>query len=133
MPGVLLDSIAIARLLRSEDGPVMRDLSVRGTRVQQRARELVGKKTRKLEFGIVKRFARDANGPFIAVGFSDRPPLGYGIYHHEGTPAHVIRPRRARVLAFYWPKVGRVVYLREVHHPGTRPNRFLTGALDAAR
>jgi len=49
---------------------------------------------------------------------------------HEGTSAHIIRPRPPRrSLKFYWPKVGMTVFPRLVHHPGARPNQYLTDAL----
>ena len=36
----------------------------------------------------------------------------------KGARAHIIRPRRARVLRFYSAKAGGIVFAREVHHPG---------------
>ena len=39
----------------------------------------------------------------------------------KGTQPHVIVPRRrGGVLVFHWPKAGGVVFLRRVHHPGSR-------------
>ena len=46
-----------------------------------------------------------------------------------GTRPHVIRAKNAPMLRFYWPKVGRVVYFKQVNHPGTKPNRFYNRAL----
>jgi len=54
----------------------------------------------------------------------------YARYVHEGTRPHIIRARRAPALRFYWPRVGRVVFFKSVHHPGTKPNPFLTRAAD---
>lgn len=42
-------------------------------------------------------------------------------YVEFGTRPHVIRPRRARALRFFWPRVGRVVFFAKVNHPGNRP------------
>lgn len=39
---------------------------------------------------------------------------------NTGARPHIIRARRARTLAFYWPKVGRVVHPVFVRHPGNR-------------
>jgi len=39
---------------------------------------------------------------------------------NTGARAHIIRPRRAKVLSFYWPKAGHRVAFRFVHHPGNR-------------
>lgn len=56
--------------------------------------------------------------------------VGYGVYHHEGTPPHIIRPKQAKALRF---KIGnRIVYAQVVHHPGTRPNPYLTRHLREA-
>jgi hypothetical protein len=50
----------------------------------------------------------------------------------QGARPHVIRPRRARFLRFYWPKVGRVVFFRRVNHPGNKPYHFLWRAREHA-
>lgn len=48
----------------------------------------------------------------------------------RGARPHVIRPRRpGGMLVFYWPKVGRVVHLRKVNHPGNRPQRWFAAGL----
>lgn len=39
---------------------------------------------------------------------------------NTGARPHIIRPRRAKVLSFYWPKAGARVALRFVNHPGNR-------------
>lgn len=48
---------------------------------------------------------------------------------HEGTKPHLIRSKTGRALRFYWNKVGRVVTLQQVNHPGTEPNPFLVRAM----
>ena len=48
----------------------------------------------------------------------------HGRYVREGTKPHVIRPVSASVLTFYWPKVGKRVFLASVNHPGTKPNKY---------
>lgn len=49
------------------------------------------------------------------------------LFVHDGTRPHKIRPRRARMLRF--EVGGRIVYAREVNHPGYRGDKFLTRAL----
>jgi hypothetical protein len=49
------------------------------------------------------------------------------LMHHQGTRPHIIMPRRAQTLRFY--SRGRIVYSKLVHHPGTKPNRYLTDNL----
>jgi hypothetical protein len=48
---------------------------------------------------------------------------------HNGTKSHLIKGRRRSMLRFFWEKVGAVVYLRQVNHPGTKANPFLTRAM----
>ena len=50
----------------------------------------------------------------------------------RGSPAHIIRPRRVGgLLVFYWPKVGKIVGFRFVHHPGNQPKPWWKRALQA--
>lgn len=53
----------------------------------------------------------------------------YALAVHEGQRAHDITPTRARALA--WQAPGGMRYARRVHHPGTKPRRFLSDALSA--
>jgi hypothetical protein len=50
----------------------------------------------------------------------------YGPTHSKYT----IRPVRRQYMKFYWRRVGHVVYLQKVRHPGQRGKHFL---LNAAR
>lgn len=77
-----------------------------------------------------------SGGPTVLVDTNDE------IYHYvsEGTKPHIIRPKRARSLAFpgvYNAKTtpgvlearsggssGDMVYTKEVRHPGTQPRKF---------
>lgn len=47
-----------------------------------------------------------------------------GVFVAAGTDPHEIRPRSAKALAFFWPKVGSGVLFGHVNHPGTQPNDF---------
>lgn len=49
-------------------------------------------------------------------------------YLENGTRPHVILPRRGTYLVFPG-RDGRLVFARQVNHPGTRPYRVLTDAL----
>jgi hypothetical protein len=57
-------------------------------------------------------------------------PVSYALAVHQGTPPHVIRPRRAQALRF--EAGGEVVFAMVVHHPGTRPRPFLAEGAAAA-
>lgn len=126
---VIIDPVRLAEFERSPLGPVLRDLIRRGTNVQLAAIAQVGKRTRRLERSITKRPGVDARGPFVVI-VAD---TSYALWHHEGTPPHIIRPRFKKALRFPGPGKGGVVFARVVHHPGTKPNRFLTDSLRAAR
>lgn len=128
---VVIDPEKVDAFIRSPEGPILRWMIVGATRVQDAARKQVrlghiasgGRPN--LRYTIVKRVIPNAHGgPMIRVG-SDSP---IAFIHHEGTKPHIIRPRTAKFLRF--PANGGMgggfVYAKVVHHPGTRPNRFLT-------
>lgn len=59
-------------------------------------------------------------------------PAPYALFPHSGTRPHRITPRTVNGrLVFFWAKVGRVVSLRQVNHPGSKGSFFLTGPLFA--
>lgn len=156
---LVLDPIAVNNLLHGADGPVVRELFVVGELVRQEAKRLVGvstpppsgvfpsrkrdssgkflkkstsSSTRKpgaLRDSIVKRLVDSPSGPVMQIG-SDDP---VALWHHEGTQPHIIRAKNAPKLVFYWARVGKVVAFVQVHHPGTKPNRFLVNALAVLR
>lgn len=45
---------------------------------------------------------------------------------------YVILPRNKRYLRFYWRKVGRIVTLPSVRHPGQRGKNYLQRAAESA-
>ncbi len=53
----------------------------------------------------------------------------YGLVVHDGAKAHTIKPRRAKALRFYWERVGGVVILKSVRHPGVGATPYLTSSL----
>lgn len=128
---VRLDAKAIQSIMTSAQGPVFRHMMTVGDKVKDGARRQVGvsrpaeRMTRAggsqhLRDAIVKRPVAGRAGPEVRIV----APLPHAVYHHEGTPAHIIRPRRARMLRF--TVGGQVVFARQVNHPGTKANRFLT-------
>lgn len=124
---------ALHEMLRAQGGAVGRHLTVRGTQVQERAKQQVGYSDNPdpshghLRDTIVKRFGNSNGELSIFVG-SDHP---IALLHHEGTSPHEIIPRNAQVLRFTIG--GTVVFATHVSHPGTKPNRYLTDALQAIR
>lgn len=131
MGSVRLDSGALSELLRSPSGPVMRYTSEVATQAQARAKARVGVGTdpnrggRHLRDTILKRFATDGRGPKVEI-VAEEP---HALVHHEGAPPHVIRARNAQFLRFEIQ--GRVIYVKQVNHPGHKGTFYLTdGARD---
>lgn len=88
---------------------------------------------------VVATYARifSAHNGSIPLGIYEGPVIGktikvissnpHTVLVHNGSRAHLIRPRRARYLRFQIG--GRVVYTKLVRHPGYRGNPFLRDAL----
>lgn len=68
------------------------------------------------------------DGDFRGVVSLNEGVAGYGPCVHEGSRAHVIRPRNKRVLR--WPGKGGFVFSKIAHHPGYKGDPFLYDALD---
>ena len=134
--GLTLDPLAVQRLLLDPTGPVQRGLYEIAEEVRVLAREKAGRSEgedhQHLQDSL--RLRKTVDGLGYQVGVFESPTIGYALYHHEGTDPHPIDPIPPnKVLVFYYPKAGRVVYLRHVDHPGTRPNPYLTDALAEVR
>lgn len=52
----------------------------------------------------------------------------YASFIEHGTKAHVIKPRKAKRLRFYWHRVGAWVSSKGVNHPGTKARPFFKHA-----
>lgn len=77
--------------------------------------------------------------------------LEYAKWVHDGTAAHTIRPKAGKVLAFsvggqkgyvtskktgnsyYKSKSGKMVFAKQVRHPGTKANPFFTRAVEQSK
>jgi len=138
---VVMDPVAIANMIRSPDGFVMRELMRDGQRVKREAQRRVGvyrpppagpRRARKpgtLRDSIVVRMVNRGGKVSVEVGSDDEVAL----LHHEGTQPHPIVARNAPRLVFWSARAGRVVVAKRVNHPGTRPNRYLTDSLSVIR
>ncbi len=113
-------------LLRSQNGPVGKDLRRRGLRVMAGARAQVGVRTGALRASIHMRHMADTRGQYVRVGSN----LNYARLHHDGTSPHIIKPNRKQVLKF--ATKGQIIFAHVVKHPGTKPNRYLTDNLRLA-
>lgn len=79
---VVVDADAWRKFAEDGNGPIIADLSRRGTNVQGGAKRQVGKRTRRLERSIVKRPGVDGKGAYVDVVTEG---VSYGKYHHDGT------------------------------------------------
>jgi len=55
--------------------------------------------------------------------------LSYAGVAERGARAHIIRPRVAKALHFYWRRVGHTVTLAKVNHPGMEGKGYLRESL----
>ena len=119
----VLDQQGFDDITKSPTGMTGRFLRKRVTILQALARKQVGVDTGALRRSIRYQVVRDSRGLIATVGSDNRIAL----MHHNGTKPHIIMPRRAQTLRFY--SRGRIVYSKLVHHPGTKPNKYLTDNL----
>lgn len=108
---------------QSPRGMFGRYMNVKGYQLQRLAMRQVGKKTTKLVRSI--QYGVDVYRGDLRVQVGSNNEIA--LLHHEGSKAHEIRPRRAKVLRFV--QSGRIRYAHRVWHPGTRKNRYLTDNL----
>lgn len=111
------------------DGPVVRDLLRRMTRVKFESRKLVRVRTGRLFSTIDTRVGGTKRGIHVDV-IAGGKGIKYTGYEHDGTKPHVIRARRKKALRFMIH--GQVVFRTKVNHPGTTGTLFLTMALPYA-
>lgn len=111
------------KLLHSPRGTVGRYLAFKGQVIMAAAKAQVGVKSGKLKASIHMRHTRTPYSQMIRIG----SPLSYALAHHNGTRPHVITANRGQHLRF--ASGGRMVYSRQIMHPGTRPNTYLTDNL----
>lgn len=137
---VRVDPAEVARLMRDGQGGMFRFMSIVGDRIKANAKRRVGvhkpdprdpfasrrrRRPGTLRDSIVKRVTIVGGDLVVLVGSDD----DIALIHHEGTPPHTITARRRPNLVFYSGRAGRVIRVRSVRHPGTRPNRYLADAM----
>ena len=109
---------ASAELLESRRD-LMRDL---GRRFAELSRTEAPSRTGSFRESI--GFRTFAEGSAFGFRIHMAQPLGQFIL--EGTAAHIISARYAMALRFEWH--GEIVFFKSVHHPGTKPNPFMSRA-----
>lgn len=121
---LILDGAALQEMLHGPSGAVATYMIGRAQVVQNAAIVQCPKRTNKLSESIVKRFA-DTPAGFTVTIAALQP---YAVFVHEGTKPHIIMGNPT--LAFLWPAAGEgTFFFASVHHPGTKPNKFLSDNL----
>lgn len=73
----------------------------------------------------------DAQSLTIRQGARSIDGAFYGEFVREGTSAHIIKPKKAKALRF---QIGnRVIFAKQVNHPGTRANKYHFRAMRIAK
>lgn len=89
-------------------------------------------RTAQLERAVDTKFSFD-NGNNIGVVYIDNQVAPYGIFVHQGTKPHVIKPKTKRALRWVPMAGNSFFFAKEVHHPGTKSDPFLYEALERKR
>jgi hypothetical protein len=108
--------------LNEPQGAVGRWLHRRGRLIVMAAKSRVGKRSGALMASIHMRHYRRGPTQELKIGSQ----LNYALVHHEGSKPHQIIGK-GKHLRF--SSGGRIVYARQVSHPGTRANHYLTDSL----
>jgi len=118
---VVLHHAEIAHM-KSWSGQIGRSITRLANEVAYWQRVLAPKKTGRL----VARIHWTRKVYVTGIGFLAGSSAPYTLYPDQGTRPHRITPRNPDgMLVFFWPKVGQVVRLRAVNHPGSTGQRFL--------
>lgn len=115
-----LNSKQLDFALNNPQGIVGKEFKRRGVRATLAARRQVGVDTGRLRSSIRMRHYRV--GRYQVIEIVARSP--YALAHHRGTRPHLIRAKDQQMLRFR--KGGRIIYTRQVMHPGTKANKYLT-------
>lgn len=111
------------KYLNDPQGEVGKYLRKRGRLIVLAAKRQVGVDTGRLRDSIHSIHMRDSRSQYMWIGSNEE----HALMHHQGTKPHTIVPREAPILRF--TSGSRIIYSREVQHPGTRPNRYLSDQL----
>ena len=130
------------RLGRGIPGPVMADMSGLVTHLQVWAEAAVIdalQRTQEDTFaaapirtgalrGAISTTTPQSDGSTIRAEI--RADMPYAGYTDTGTQPHMIFPVRAKMLAFYWERMGKFVFFRWVNHPGTKGTQWFNSGID---
>lgn len=114
-----------------DDGPVGRFVDGRARLVLAEMQRIAPVRTGKVLLSLRTQRRRGARGPAVDIHAGVPGLTNYLGYILRGTPPHIIRARRRKALRFIGSRG--VTFARQVHHPGTRANDFMSRALDVLR
>lgn len=133
---VIIDHVELDKF-RGWEGPIGRSVDRLLHRTKDTQVALVGKRSGKLAASIDIHHkgygSRGIEATVGAGGGNMAGRRGYALYTDQGTAPHMIKPRDPHgYLIFYWAKVGRVVHLKSVQHPGNKAYRWAERGLEIA-
>lgn len=124
MGAVVLYPDRIHVLLREPSGLVYPYIDKKARQVVKLAKAQVGVDTGALRASIGYTI-RGGTPVYAKVTASNKKAM----MHHQGTKPHIIKPKNGKALKM--GSHGTILITKVVHHPGTKPNRFLTDPLRA--
>ena len=116
-----IDETEVLKYVREKNGPIMRDIDRRATRVQTVMRAYVRVRTGYL-LSTIRKQRSYVRGSVTVIAGSRK--IDYTAYENYGTRPHVIQARNRQYLRFV-AKDGRVVFKKSVRHPGTTGSFFI--------
>jgi hypothetical protein len=116
-----IDEAEVLKFVRERNGPIMKDIDRRATRVQTVMRAYVRVRTGLLLSTIRKKRSYARGSVTILVGNRE---VDYAAYENYGTRPHIITPKNRQYLRFV-ARDGRVVFTKKVRHPGTTGSFFI--------
>lgn len=125
------DYRVIRSVFQDVDGPVGKMLDRKSLAVLQEVQRTAPVRSGRLLATARRQYGVGARGPFWDVSIGLPGLTSYLQYLLYGSPPHVIRPRRRKALRFV--AGGRVVFAKQVRHPGQRGDNFMVKALAKAR
>ena len=121
------DDAALAQFT-SWDGAVGRSVERLAKETVFRQKALANKRSGAMAAGMFFKKGKWSRG----IQFDAGSAVPYTLFVDQGTKPHKITAKNAPYLAFYWPKVGRLVHFKSVNHPGNKAYRFLEEGLARA-
>lgn len=125
MPALFnIDTKILNKELQTPSGELWKWLHKRGELSVIGAKRSVGVQTGALRRSIHMRHLGNSTGQYLWIGSEKN----YALLHHEGTKPHLITPNPPNQMLRF-SKGTRVVFARQVLHPGTKPNPYLSSQL----